>query len=411
MVAVFVAFSGQRAFAFFCPCKIPLGVATAVLHPQTNMHITQGFNDLQNWMISVYFQQNLLVSHQLSTSQQDATAMKQLEAEALMSDADGVVDNARRLQSIDVALHNEFNPSEELCAVGTNTRALFAADVTAQMNHEILANRAAQRFLRYGDSVSLDGETSDRRSRIGQFLTTFCSQDEAGGAFKGRCTGTRPGADIDIVGTLLKPSTLSIDYTDNEVSADEANIMALQTNLFGSQLTEKIPTSLLVDSRGNVSSDAKELILDERALAANYMVAMAPFTKLAGLKSMGPPEGYEFLKAVMEDSGIPESEIESTLKGRPSYYATMEILGQTMYESSDFYVSLGDEPANINRRIVGMQAINIMQMADLLDFLRYSKMNYSLILADSLRDRQDALRVEVESLDQEGSTKPRSMPF
>ena len=62
---------------------------------------------------------------------------------------------------------------------------------------------------------------------------------------------------------------------------------------------------------------------------------------------------------------------------RPSYYAQLEILAQKIYQDPEFFTDLYDKPANVLRKDVAMQAVNLMLERD----MHKSELRSEMVLA------------------------------
>ena len=83
------------------------------------------------------------------------------------------------------------------------------------------------------------------------------------------------------------------------------------------------------------------------------------------MKSKGTSEVQPYMQAIVEEMGLSEAEALKFINERPSYYAQMGLLTKTLYQNPTFYTDLYDKPVNIDRKIVSMQALEIMQRRDM----------------------------------------------
>lgn len=116
-------------------------------------------------------------------------------------------------------------------------------------------------------------------------------------------------------------------------------------------------------------------IMDMRTVIAKRGVAEHSFNTIVGMKALSKEEAetmtQPFMKLILEAIGIglpgalqEDEEVEAYLGTRPSYYAQMELLTKRIFQTPDFFVNLYDEPADVERQGVALQAVGLMQDFD-----------------------------------------------
>ena len=111
-----------------------------------------------------------------------------------------------------------------------------------------------------------------------------------------------------------------------------------------------------------------------RNIIAKRSVGEHSFNTIVGMRSMSKEEATTLTQPYMlkilealgigDDGPFPAEEVAIYLGDRPSYYAQMEMLTKWIFQSPDFYVNLYDEPNNVERVGVALQAIGLMQDFD-----------------------------------------------
>ena len=71
---------------------------------------------------------------------------------------------------------------------------------------------------------------------------------------------------------------------------------------------------------------------------------------------------------------------------RPSYYAQLELLAKKIYQNPDFYANLYDKPANVKRKRVALQAIELMLDRAIYESQIRQEMAASVLLSARLRE-------------------------
>jgi hypothetical protein len=105
--------------------------------------------------------------------------------------------------------------------------------------------------------------------------------------------------------------------------------------------------------------------------------------------------------AIMKEMGLEEEEIKKYLGDRPSYYAQMEILTKKLYQNPTFYTELYDKPANVERKNVSLQAIELMQKRDIYRSILRSEAILSVMLETALGEHQEKVVNEINRLSED----------
>ncbi len=81
----------------------------------------------------------------------------------------------------------------------------------------------------------------------------------------------------------------------------------------------------------------------------------------------------------------------------------MEVLTKKLYQNPMFYSELYDKPANVERKTVAMQAIELMQRRDMYRSVLRSEATLSVMLETALIEQQEKLSNEIARLPEDGS--------
>jgi hypothetical protein len=402
-------------------CSASCSAVSADQTSQTITHINTEFINHREWMVKVMFEQHVLPALMLFAEQMTAMAMHQVMIIGTFLDAKHQLETQRLFQQLMAEAHKDYQPSEGMCTFGTAMRSLAASDRNTDLVAGMLSQRGLQRELLSGDALAANGQTSDYLSRIDQFRKVYCNLSDNGGKLNELCPSPstdlgRTDNDISYTNLIDSPLTLKLDPTDEgdpdhndnahlqTVSADEEDLLALGANLYANKVAPTIAATYLSDKNGAPIDEGVQNYQNIRAIAAKRSVARNSFVSIAAMKAQGEKEVQPYLYAIMKEMGISdEDEIQKYLGDRPSYYAQMEILTKKLYQNPIFYTELYDKPANIDRKTVAMQAIELMQRRDMYRSVLRSEATLSVMLETSLLDKdEDRIVNEINRLAEDG---------
>ena len=173
--------------------------------------------------------------------------------------------------------------------------------------------------------------------------------------------------DVNFTQVIDRAATLDVDFYTGApapaLSEDETDIFALGNNLYSHDIMYRVPEATL-----KIRENQDEL-LDMRSIVAKRSVAENSFNTIVGLKAQGTAESttltLPYISLIWEALGVTDAAaLENYLGERPSYDAQMEVLTKRMYQQPEFFTTLYDEPANVDRKGVALQAIGLMQQFD-----------------------------------------------
>ncbi len=367
--------------------------------------ISDEFKAHKNWMVNTFFQQYVLPALMRFTEQMSAVGMQQVMIIGTFLDAKHQLETQRIFQQLQAQAHKDYHPSEDFCWFGTNVRSLAASDSTAKYNSLIMSKRAMARHLGNANANSSRNRDQDKKGRWKQFTEQHCDPKDNNWQEKGTgldlaCKNAsgdknRRNRDIDFTRLIDEPRTIDVDFVDSTLqgNGDEEDVIAMANNLYGHDVLTRRATE---QNLGN--KQAQHLYLWLRSVAAKRSVAENSFNAIVGLKSSGtsdikgapaPPSAPErtaqFLGAILQELGMPKEEIYTVLGERPSYYAQLELLSKKIYQNPDFYANLYDKPANVARKKVALQAIELMLDRAIYESQIRQEMAMSVLLSSKLR--------------------------
>lgn len=394
-----------------CHCNTPL----ISDHTSIRSHVTNELEKQRNWIVADYFVGNapdappdqrygILPAMMLLTEQLTSVGIQQVQIIGSFLDAKHQLETQRLFQQLTARAHKDYHLSEGLCEIGTNVRSLLPSQRRADLTQTAFSQRVMSRALLSGETTTIGGAITDKRSRLDQFIKKYCNKADNGKGLDELCAAGTPdkkriNKDVDYTRTLETPLTLDVDLlTATTASEDAEDIFALTSNLFAHEVSPFIKKELLASSDGKINRDAGHRYLDVRALAAKRSVAQNSVAALTAMKSKGSPESAPFLKRWVEEMGIPKAEIEKYIGKEPSYFAQMEVLTKKIYQNPVFYADLYDKPVNVERKAAALEAIGLMQDRDIYRSLLRSEMVLAVFLDTLLEQEQERVSNKINLL-------------
>ncbi|MCB1556914.1 MAG: hypothetical protein KDJ15_06330 [Alphaproteobacteria bacterium] len=344
--------------------------------------------------LSKLLRDNWITAFMLMTEQLTVSMMYQMLILGHFFDAKNQTETTRLLQSMAAQAHKDYQPSANLCTLGTNVRSLAPSDQKAEANARLLDAIMQDRQLLAKNRSAAAGFAQDVTDRVEQFKTRFCDPNDDDEALAAICKND-PGntiqmnSDIDFGKTLESVYTLDADFTDSDKRPEEESVVALGSNLFGHHVFEWFSDD---DFKKEAARDE---IMDMRSVQAIRSVANDSYAHLVGMKTAGTGESASFMKAVVTQLGVPAEDIDAFLGDKPSYYAQMEILTNKIYQNPSFYMTLYDKPQNVKRTRAALKAFQLMQDRDRFESSLRREMLISLILEMKLRSYQSGVENDV----------------
>jgi len=344
----------------------------------------------------------------LMTSQLVAIGVQQVQVIGTFFDAKHQLETQRLFQELKARAHKDYQPSKNLCEVGTVIRSLGASSRNSDLVAVALSKRSTDRQLLTKDTVGGDkGIISDQESRLVQFIKKYCNKKDNAGNLdllckKGGSNEELYNRDVNYTATIDSPLTLDLDFSQqgSDTTEDEYAIFALTANLFSHSLFPFVKPQHFMTPDGKPSYEAAAVAyMDARALMAKRSVASNSIASIAALKAKGDKEAQPFIYALMKEMGgdqMTATEIKKYLGEQPSYFAQMEVLTKKLYQTPEFYADLYDKPANVLRKDVAIQAATLMQKRDLYRSYLRSEMVLAVMLEAALDKEQRRLTDEVQ---------------
>lgn len=350
-----------------------------------------------------------VASLQQITNQMTTFMMQQAQIIGTFLDAKHQLETQRLLQEKTAQAHKDYQPSVQMCEMGTFVRNLIDSEKRADLTQGTLSQAMLERALATGD-VSTFKTGSDEETKKRLFIDKFCSQGDNAKQNEQLCkksgSAEQQNADVNYTNTIDNPMTLEVNLLDGTKSPDEENLYAFLNYIF---MHDAFPW---MSRNETVLFNFIQPYQDMRSLIAMRSVAQNSFAKIIAQKTEGPAgDSAEsvapFIKSLMREMGMTDTLIEETIGKNPSYYAQMEILTKRIYQHPEFVSNLYDKPANVKRIRAALTAIKLMQDRDIHDALLRREMLMSILLELQLRKRQqDILVREIQPVLQEQAGEP-----
>jgi len=330
-----------------------------------------------------------------------------------------------------------------MCEFGSTTKSLVSSERKSEVDMHVMSQRFQDRMMGNTNTSAATGATGDFQSRLKQYREKFCDphdnnaqlfllcehdQDKNlgnsnSGAVAPRGIGgnntERLNKDVDFLRTVDFPLTLDMDFTDNVLTDQEEEVIALGDNLYGHDVFARISGKVFRDSEDEALPAPHQALMDARAALAKLGVAYNSYSAITSMKAAGTAGSRDFLEAALVELGIPEDNTNtrdgiddvrrilgfSNASGDeigPSYHAQMEVLTKKIYQTPDFYTNLYDKPVNVERKAVAMQAIGLMQKFDLFKSYLRNEANISILLELAVEDLQGRADQKVQEQSKEG---------
>ena len=284
---------------------------------------------------------------------------------------------------------NDYSTSEALCRYGSLSLGLATSDTSSKGAQIALASLSLNRSLGAQGSVAQSGAGSDQMERMNIFIQEYCDASDNNNGMALMC-GTDPqrrfediprdsrkNRDIDFARTFANYGTLDFGtgLTSEEMRPGQQDIILLSHNLYGNKQIPGQLTESQLREEGN-----QGVYLKIRSVAAARGVAQNSYAAIAGLKAQGSGSSKDYMEALYKELGMTESQADTQLGDKPSYYAQMDVLTKKLYQSPAFHINLMEGKTNVDRQSAAMEGLELMQDRDLYLSMKRSEMLLALMV-------------------------------
>ncbi len=364
--AAFLMFNAKSAQAVCgsCLCEqwdtlVTRGLILAH-HVETREFINEEFTKNQNWILEDFYKDFVDPALKMMDEQLVVNGMNQMMALGALFDAQSQIRAEQLFQQHVAEAHNDYRPGTDMCVWGTAAMHINGASSRARLTAHVLTKRSIDRQLGTKTSAAQVDE-GDSASRIEQVRILYCNPNDNMGQMLYMCgnggPANRRNRDVDY-GRVMSALTLDANFSDAALGpGDEQDLFALSNYLYVNHPFTRIVKDYMETVGG------REAWMEMRAVTAKHLVAENSFNNIVAMKSSSPDASgptAAYLANVFARMGIAPDDAATLVGAHPSYYAMLQVLGQSIYQTPSFYTSLYDTPANVKRKTVAMQAIGLM---------------------------------------------------
>lgn len=415
-----------------CTCQAIINIADPFVWQEAEDDFNEKINDeflrLERFIVHEMWEESILPAMMLAAEQFTAVAMQQVMAIGMFFDAKQQLETQQLLQVLQARAHKDYVPSIAICNYGTMIKSLAATERKSEIHAAILTQRSQDRQLGHAGTSGTYGNDIDIDNRLRQFSAKYCNEKDRNSTLSAACTALAWGGltasqrrqldrDIDYFTVIDSPWTIKMDLTNTVFTAagppaidniEEEDVFALNSNLFGHTIFPRPPARLLTNRQSNDAlNEMQEAYMELRSIVAKRNVAENSYNAIAAMKSEGstavdaggnavPMNARVFLEPVLTELGVPAAEVLSLIGENPSYYAQMELLTKKVYQNPDFFTNLYDTPANVDRKLVTLQAIKLMQKFDLFKSFLRNEASFSVLLELSVIELQREIEDQIK---------------
>lgn len=415
-----------------CTCQAIINIADPFVWQEAEDDFNEKINDeflrLERFIVHEMWEESILPAMMLAAEQFTAVAMQQVMAIGMFFDAKQQLETQQLLQVLQARAHKDYVPSVAICNYGTMIKSLAATERKSEIHAAILTQRSQDRQLGHAGTSGTYGNDIDIDNRLRQFSAKYCNEKDRNSTLSAACTALAWGGltaaqrrqldrDIDYFTVIDSPWTIKMDLTNTVFTAagppaidniEEEDVFALNSNLFGHTIFPRPPARLLTNRQSNDAlNEMQEAYMELRSIVAKRNVAENSYNAIAAMKSEGstavdaggnavPMNARVFLEPVLTELGVPAAEVLSLIGENPSYYAQMELLTKKVYQNPDFFTNLYDTPANVDRKLVTLQAIKLMQKFDLFKSFLRNEASFSVLLELSVIELQREIEDQIK---------------
>lgn len=407
--------------------------------------IEQEFLELEEFLLDELWNQSVLPVMMDIADQFTAVAIQQAMIIGMFIDAENQLAAQRKLQELQARASKDYHPSDGMCRFGSVMKSLAATEFKTEIVSDVLMQRSLDRQLGKTETIGKYGTEMAEENRLYQFKTLFCDSQDRGSALSAICTDldqttvalnadqtSRLDNDIDYLRMIESANNLKIDFTNQVIyttgatgidNRDEEDVLALSANLFAHENLPRPPSRALWNKDDSRLSLMQRAYMDMRSIVAKRSVAENSLYAIAAMKSQGYIEPTDpgpggvtdvasariYMEHILRELGVTDAnasgdnqdEILQILGEHPSYHAQMEVITKKMYQNPDFYTNLYDKPANIERKTVALQAVNLMQKFDVLKSALRDEASMSILLEIAISNIQAEIETAIVGVDDE----------
>ncbi|MGM0422294.1 MAG: hypothetical protein ACQEQL_04250 [Pseudomonadota bacterium] len=328
---------------------------------------TAGDNE-KTWYENFYAY-DLTPAMQDQTGQLNTMLVDQSRQMASAQDGQQLNRTLREMDLEQIRSRREATPSESVCAVGTVSGGMARSRVITKAMKRALPAESLGISGNEAGSPSAGGDATYQKDRFDKYVAKYCNPDANGGT---GCFGNPPAPytdhDILVEEVIFQQDTLDIDTTPDQKEA----LDDLTRNLVEPEAPEVMPESAMS------SADGREFFLDKRAARAQRTLAKKAVTDVIARRVPGSRMDT-YVQALRSSAGVDLVE----MSGNPSWNELVNTLAEERFWSGVYNMDNVTEPEAVTREKIAVQAIEVLQLNDVLDMYK----NIALITASQAAQR------------------------
>ena len=173
-------------------------------HELTRDFITEQFKEHENWLFGAngrfmgghdsFFELHMLPALMMMTEQLVSAGMEQMLILGTFFDAKIQLETQQLFQKREAQARKDYQPSFDMCVIGTSARGLATADRNGEFTSFVLSQRSQDRQLGMLASNGAKSAKTEREGRIRQVQAIYCDPRDNDGKLGLLCTGGKAPA-------------------------------------------------------------------------------------------------------------------------------------------------------------------------------------------------------------------------
>lgn len=336
------------------------------------------FNDYRKTFVMDSFYTNTVTpDFKSGTDESRNGALIRLSLWGTFIDASVFNDTLKDLGIVNAQTIQTYTPSEQICRIGTLSRALSASEAKTNNDRLVLSEGGLAKNLGRKSSISAAGAGQENEARMKVFVEKFCDLQNNNNGMAAICISATPvtvidvqhSRDVDYTRLMGNGVTINADLTDSSLTQDESSVITMSHYLYGHrQPSKRTSIGEFIDS-----TSGENLYSEYRSVVARRAAAQNSYNTLAAMKMAGSGGSDTYVKDVLKYIGISgaDADVYVGAKTHPdfgavssSYNAQMNLLAKQIYQDPAFYANLMESKANVKRTSAALQGIGLMQQRD-----------------------------------------------
>lgn len=249
--------------------------------------------------------------------------------------------------------NREHRPSNLVCVAGTNAQPMMRARTiakhfaTARTREDILYSG------NYDGQPNENGSAQHLTERWNHYCTNYADATSNFSTSGCAALGTTPREDLEYARLILLHDT--IEYTDTDTAL---KVEDMKRNMIEPFATDRIPLEVFA------STMAKNAWMERRKRRAQRNAAYDAFNFMIARRVPGSGDDTA-LDEIRTQYGMNTASFSPN--DNPSYHEVMKILTSERFKTKEFHMSLLTEPENLERELLNMNALQLVQTSDILD--------------------------------------------